>query len=362
MTNRQKIIHVDMDCFYAAVEIHDHPFLAGKPVGVGGVKNGVLATCNYEARRYGLRSAMPTFKAKNLCPDLILLPSRMDRYRQVSKQIQGIFHRYTDCVEPLSLDEAYLDVGENTHFHGSATLIAQAIRQDIYRETGLTASAGIAPLKFLAKIASGLKKPNQQFTISPESMMTFIEALPLKSIPGVGRATGERLTKLGLNTCLDLKNFDYTQLIRLFGRHGEHLWNYSHGLDERPVIAHRPRKSVGAEKTFVPAITTLETAETLLPVLYERLLTRLPDSFSEKQKRQVQRISVKIKLDNFKLLRIERLQAGIELQFFRELLRKLWLKNKVKRIRLLGIQTRLPTTGHEHQYSLWQEEEGLFTQ
>ena len=359
MSHRQKIIHVDMDCFYAAVEIRDHPFLAGKPVGVGGVEHGVLATCNYEARRYGLKSAMPTFKARKLCPDLILLPTRMDRYRQISKQVQDIFYRYTDYIEPLSLDEAYLDVSENANFHGSATLIAQAIRRDIYCETGLTASAGIAPLKFLAKIASGLKKPNQQFTISPETMIPFIEALPLKTIPGVGLATAERLAKLELNTCSDLKKFDYPQLIHLFGRHGEHLWNYSHGIDERKVITHRPHKSVGAEKT-IPFITTLEAAQTLLASLHERLLLRLPDSFSEEQKRQAQRLSVKIKLDNFKLLRIERLHVGIELQFFQQLLQELWLKNKVERIRLLGLQLRLPSTEQGYQYHLWPREETLF--
>ena len=188
MAKYNKFIHIDMDCFYAAVEMRDNPELAKVPMAIGGNSNrGVLATSNYIAREYGVRAAMSNYQAKKLCPHLRIVPGRMSLYKEISQQIRAIFARYTDLIEPLSLDEAYLDVTDCTQYKGSATLIAQQIRDDIFRETGLTASAGVAPIKFLAKIASDENKPNGQFVITPDKVDAFIEGLPLKKIPGVVR-------------------------------------------------------------------------------------------------------------------------------------------------------------------------------
>ena len=195
MNKLRKIIHVDCDCFYAAVEMRDNPSLIGKPIAVGGStsRRGVLSTCNYEARAYGLHSAMPTAQALKLCPDVILLPHRFDAYKEASNKVNDIYRRYTEIIQPLSLDEAYLDVSEVDMLHGSATLIAQDIRQAIEKEVGITASAGIAPNKFLAKVASDWNKPNGQFVITPDQIADFMVQLPVKKIPGVGKKTAERL-------------------------------------------------------------------------------------------------------------------------------------------------------------------------
>lgn len=203
----RKIIHIDMDCYYAAVEMRDFPEYRGKPLAVGGSsdRRGVISTCNYEARKFGVHSAMATAYALKLCPDLILVPTRMQVYKDVSLQIREIFSRYTQVIEPLSLDEAYLDVSECQQYKGSATLIAAAIRRDILAETGLTASAGIAPVKYLAKVASDLNKPNGQYVITPEAIPEFVKTLSLRKIPGVGKVTAEKLSSLGLNTCGDVQ-------------------------------------------------------------------------------------------------------------------------------------------------------------
>jgi DNA polymerase-4 len=208
MIDQRKIIHIDMDCFYAAVETRDNPDLQGKPVAIGGSANkrGVLSTCNYEARTFGLHSAMLTATALQRCRQLVLLPVNMQKYRQASTQIHQIFHRYTDLIEPLSLDEAYLDVTDNTDCQGSASLLAKQIRSEIEQELRLTASAGIAPNKFLAKIASDWHKPNGQFVIPPEAIEEFMIELSVKKIPGVGKVTAEKLHKLGISTCGQLQN------------------------------------------------------------------------------------------------------------------------------------------------------------
>ncbi|VEI43237.1 DNA polymerase IV [Citrobacter youngae] len=204
----RKIIHVDMDCFFAAVEMRDNPALRDIPIAIGGSRErrGVISTANYPARKFGVRSAMPTGMALKLCPHLTLLPGRYEAYKEASRQIQAIFSRYTSLIEPLSLDEAYLDVTDSIHCHGSATLIAQEIRQTIFNELQLTASAGIAPVKFLAKIASDLNKPNGQYVITPADVPEFLKTLPLGKIPGVGKVSAAKLESMGLRTCEDVQN------------------------------------------------------------------------------------------------------------------------------------------------------------
>lgn len=243
----RKIIHIDMDCFYASVEIRENPALADKPVAVGGraEQRGVLSTCNYIARQFGLHSAMPTAQALKRCPNLVLLPVNMPLYRAVSQQIHQIFQRYTSIIEPLSLDEAYLDVTDCDKCAGSATWIAQEIRQAIFNELHLTASAGVAPLKFLAKIASDQNKPNGQFVIEPKEVSDFVANLPLKKIPGVGKVTAEKLRQMGLVCCADVQKTERHLLLNLFGKMGQRIWQYSHGIDEREIQPHRERKSVG---------------------------------------------------------------------------------------------------------------------
>ncbi|HZA38598.1 MAG TPA: DNA polymerase IV, partial [Candidatus Baltobacteraceae bacterium] len=237
------IIHLDMDCFYAAIEVRDRPSLRGKPVGVGGARDrrGVLTTCNYEARKFGVRSAMPTFMALQRCPDLIVLPTRFDVYRREAAVIRGILHRFTSLIEPLSLDEAYLDVTEHP---GAPGPLAQVIRGTIFRKTKLTSSAGIGPNKLIAKIASEINKPNGQFEVTPEQVSGFMEKLPVRKIWGIGEKTGKKLAELGVNTCGELQRFSRPELVDLFGKFGVELYDLCRGIDHRPVEPDRPRKSL----------------------------------------------------------------------------------------------------------------------
>ena len=218
----KKIIHIDMDSFFASVEMRDEPSYRGIPLAVGGneKQRGVISTSNYEARKYGVRSAMPTAHALKLCPNLTVVPGRMQVYKEVSAQIHAIFERYTHLIEPLSLDEAFLDVTECRQLHGSATLIAEAIRNDIRNELNLTASAGVAPIKFLAKVASDMNKPDGQFVIPPDKVQSVIDSLPLEKIPGVGKVSLKKLHQAGFYFCADIKNRDHRELLRQFGRMG----------------------------------------------------------------------------------------------------------------------------------------------
>ncbi len=265
----RKIIHVDMDCFFAAVEMRDDPSLTDIPIAIGGsrVQRGVISTANYPARKYGVRSAMPTAMALKLCPHLKLLPGRFDAYKEASRQIRDIFSRYTSLIEPLSLDEAYLDVTDSEHCQGSATLMAQAIRADILRETGLTASAGIAPIKFLAKIASDLNKPNGQYVITPQVMPDFLLTLPLSKIPGVGKVATKKLEEMGLRTCADVQRADLALLLKRFGKFGRILWERSNGIDERDVVVERERKSLGVERTLMEDIHSWEQCLAIIDFL-----------------------------------------------------------------------------------------------
>ncbi len=245
----RKIIHIDMDCFYAAIEMRDFPEIASMPVAVGGSPNqrGVISTCNYVARKFGVHSAMATANALRICPSLVIQPTRMDVYREESHHIRAIFAEYTHKIEPLSLDEAYLDVTGSHQHQGSASWIAEAIRERIYQTRNLTASAGIAPNKSLAKIASDWHKPNGQMVIPPERVEAFMQELPVRKLFGVGPVMEMRLKMLGIQTCGELQARSKVELIKHFGSMGTRLYELSRGIDAREVISERVRKSISVE-------------------------------------------------------------------------------------------------------------------
>ncbi len=274
----RKIIHVDMDAFYASVEQHDHPELKGKPVCVGGGKYGVVAAASYEARKYGIRSAMPGRIALQKCPHLIVVKPRFQRYKQVSSQIREIFYEYTDLVEPLSLDEAYLDVTENKKGMQSANEIAREIRRKIFDKTGLTASAGISVNKFLAKVASDYNKPNGQKTIHPTQVLSFMESLPIEKFYGIGKVTANRMHELHIFNGANLKARSEQELTTMFGKSGKYYYNVVRGIHENPVRPHRIAKSVGVEETFWENLadedSVFEQLKTLSTELEARLLKR----------------------------------------------------------------------------------------
>ena len=262
---QRKIIHIDMDAFYASVEQRDNPELRGRPVAVGGSRErGVVAAASYEARKFGVRSAMPSVTAKRKCPELIFVKPRFDAYREASSQIRAIFARHTPVMEPLSLDEAYLDVTENPRGVASATRIAEEIRAAIRAETGLTASAGVSYNKFLAKLASDHRKPDGLFVITPSMGPAFVETLPVGKFHGVGPATTRKMNSLGIATGLELKARTLPFLQRHFGKAGSYYYWIARGVDERPVRADRIRKSIGAENTFFEDIITYDAARAAL--------------------------------------------------------------------------------------------------
>lgn len=253
MYSNRKIIHIDMDAFYASVEQRDNKELRGKPVIVGGSpeSRGVVATCSYEARKFGIHSAMPSKVAYVRCPHVIFVPPRFDVYHKVSYEIREIFKRYTDIIEPLALDEAYLDVTENKKGIEYASVIAKKIKHDIYKEIGITSSAGVSYNKFLAKIASDYQKPNGLTVITPEKAQEFIDKLPIKKFFGIGKVTEKTLKMMGINNGYDLRNMDLIQLETIFKKKGYDMYNFARGIDHRPVKVSRERKSVGAETTFI---------------------------------------------------------------------------------------------------------------
>ncbi|WP_338243209.1 DNA polymerase IV [Aurantiacibacter hainanensis] len=275
-TGLRKIIHVDMDAFFASVEQRDNPDLRGKPVAVGGSSGrGVVAAASYEARKFGVRSAMPSVTARRKCPDLIFCKSRFDVYREVSEQIRGIFRHYTPHVEPLSLDEAYLDVTDDIRGIGSATAIAQAIRRDIRETTQLTASAGVSYNKFLAKLASDQNKPDGICVIRPGEGAAFVQSLPIRRFHGVGPKGAEKMARLGIETGADLAEKDREWLSRHFGSFGDYLYRAARGIDLRPVRTNRIRKSIGGERTFSEDISAddelRDTLERIIDIVWERI-------------------------------------------------------------------------------------------
>jgi len=293
----RKIVHVDMDAFYASVEQRDDPQLRGKPVIVAwrGARS-VVCAASYEARRFGIRSAMPTVRAERLCPDGIFVPPDFTRYRAVSRQVREIFQRHTDLIEPLSLDEAYLDVTQNKTGIPTATRVAQTIREQIRTELNLTASAGVAPNKFLAKIASDWRKPNGQFVIQPCDIATFLPPLPVGRIPGVGKVTEARLEKLGIRTVGDLQRFELADLEASFGRYGLRLYELARGIDENPVVPDRETKSVSAEDTL-PVDVPLSETEPLIRQLAEKTWNA-----ARKESRTARTVVLKLKTKEFKIL------------------------------------------------------------
>lgn len=351
---QQKIIHIDMDCFYASIEIRDNPSLAGKPVAVGGSasQRGVLTTCNYEARKFGLHSAMPTSQALRRCPNLILLPVNMAHYRAVSQQIRDIFLRYTPIIEPTSLDEAYLDVSDCTACHGSATWIAEAIRQTIWNELQLTASAGVAPLKFLAKIASDYNKPNGQFVIRPEEVEDFIRTLPLKKIPGVGKVTQEKLARLGFERGLDIRQADKAQIYQQFGKFGRRLWDFCHGIDPRQVEVNRPHKSLAVENTLLRDIDRLEQAREIVQTQYPTLIHRLERRWG-KPLNELKKLGIKLKFEDFTQTTLERTTEGLSLERFLILLEEIWQRCDGRKVRLVGMSVHFPEEKITTQLNLW---------
>jgi DNA polymerase-4 len=293
----RKIVHVDMDAFYASVEQRDDPKLRGKPVVVAWKGNrSVVCAASYEARRFGVRSAMPAIRAERLCPEAIFIPPDFIRYRAVSHATREIFQRHTDLIEPLSLDEAYLDVSENKTGLPTATRVAQAIRQQIRDELQLTASAGVAPNKFLAKIASDWRKPDGLFVIQPEDVETFLPPLPVGRIPGVGKVTETRLKQMGISTVGDLKALELEALEAQFGRYGTRLYELARGIDHNKVIPDRPTKSISAEDTFERDIPLAET---------EALIRRLAEKVwlaSRKDGRVARTVVLKLKTSEFNIL------------------------------------------------------------
>jgi DNA polymerase-4 len=293
----RKIIHVDMDAFYASVEQRDDPQLHGKPVIVAWQGNrSVVCAASYEARRFGVHSAMPTVRAERLCPDAIFVPPDFTRYRQVSRSVREIFKRHTDLIEPLSLDEAYLDVTENKTGLATATLVARTIREQIRQELSLTASAGVAPNKFLAKLASDWRKPDGLFVIQPEEIDTFLLPLPVGRLPGVGRVTGEKLAKLGAQTVMDLRTLDLPVLERHFGRYGLRLYDLARGVDDSEVVPDRPTQSISVEDTLEHDVLLTET-EPMIRRLAEKLW-----SASRKESRMARTVVLKLKTSEFKIL------------------------------------------------------------
>lgn len=271
----RKIIHVDMDAFYASVEQYDDPSLRGRPLAVGGsARRGVVAAASYEARRFGVRSAMPSSRAARLCPQLIFVKPRFERYREVSTQVRSVFYQATDLVEPLSLDEAYLDVTKNYRQEPSAIRLAQWLRAEILRLTGLTASAGISYNKFLAKVASDLNKPNGQAVILPDQAKAFMRQLPVERFHGIGQATAGRMKTLGIHTGADLADWPLGRLLSTFGRAGQHYYDICRGVDRREVKPHRERKSVGAEDTFEQDLDTRHQLLAELHALAGKVVTR----------------------------------------------------------------------------------------
>ena len=329
------IIHLDMDCFYAAIEVRDRPELKGKPVGVGGARDrrGVLTTCNYEAREFGVRSAMPTFMALQRCPKLIMVPPRFDVYRREAATIRAILHRFSPLVEPLSLDEAYLDV---TAHPGAPGPLAQIIRQLIFRKTKLTASAGIGPNKLIAKIASDMNKPNGQCEVPGEEVPEFIARLSVRKLWGIGAVTEQKLERLGVSACADLQRFSRAQLCEHFGKFGLELYDQCRGIDERPVEPDRERKSLSNEETFSSDLHTLDECEERLLELFEELAAELAQKAAA---RVVRKIFVKLKFSDFTRTTVERAALSPIFEEYRKLLGEAFARTG-KPVRLLGVGVR----------------------
>lgn len=330
----RKIIHLDMDCFYAAIELRERPELAGRPIAVGGGSaRGVVTTCNYEARAFGVRSAMPGFKARELCPNLIFLPVRFDLYRANSARIRRILLSYTPLVEPLSLDEAFLDVSGLERY---AWDIAKELRARILEETGLTSSAGIAPNKMLAKIASEWRKPNGQFAILPEDVEHFMRALPVRKLWGIGPKNADRFASLGIHRCADLQRYSLAEIVGRFGRWGRELYHLCRGQDDRPVEPNRLRKSLSTECTYSKNLESLGACQEAIDKLISDLQADLQQKASD---RRIRKAFVKVKFSDFTRTTKECLSSDPTREVFHTLLNEAYVR-RTKHVRLLGVGVR----------------------
>lgn len=350
----RKIIHIDMDAFYASVELKDHPELKDLPVVISSHHpRAVIAAASYPARKFGLRSAMSMSQAKKLCPQVLVIEPNFEKYRAVSTQIHQIFQRYTHIIEPLSLDEAYLDVTENLKNIPSATEVAIQIRHDIFQVTGLTASAGVAPNKFLAKIASDWHKPNGICVIKPSQVQNFIQHLALKKIPGVGKVTQEKLKALQLETLGDLQQLDEAILIQHFGKYGQQLYLYAQGIDERPVQTERERRQISKETTFYDDLILTE-CHNYWPKLIDQVWASL-----EKKKLSARGVSAKLKLKNFQVLQHSKSfkQPLQNKQQLEDVLQQLLIEMRISKhaqFRLIGVGVyQLSEQQDQPQLSLW---------
>lgn len=340
MSGLRKIIHIDADCFYAAIEMRDDPSLRDIPMAIGGAakERGVLATANYPARAFGVRSAMPTATAKRLCPQLKVLSGEMGKYRQASEHMHKIFRRYTDIIEPLSLDEAYLDVTSAAALSGSATLIAEDIRKQVQAEIGITVSAGVATNKFIAKVASDWNKPDGILIVAPEKQQAFVDGIPVRCISGIGKVAQQKLETLGVFTCADLQKVDFAVLQKLFGSMAFRLSQFALGIDERPVCVSQERKSISVEHTFEKDLPSLESCLTMLPMLHASLHKRMTGRHYEAQ---LSKYYLKLKFNDFKQTTIEQpIKEKLSRDTFSALL-SIAYRRHAKPVRLIGIGYRL---------------------
>jgi DNA polymerase-4 len=347
----RKIIHCDCDCFYAAVEMRDNPALREVALAVGGrpEQRGVVATCNYEARRYGIHSAMATAQALKLCPELVVIAPAMEKYRIASRQILAIYGDYTELIEPLSLDEAYLDVSDSPHCKGSATLIAQEIRKRIFETVGITASAGVAPNKFVAKIASDWNKPDGLCLVRPDEVDAFVAALPVKKLHGVGKVTAAKLNSLGAHTCADLRSWTLPALQHHFGSFGARLHDLCRGIDQRLVCSERERKSVSVEESYTPDLPDLAACIALLPELFARLNARIARAGAQNS---VQKLFVKLKFSDFQQTTVECVGSAPQVGHYARLMETGYARGR-QPVRLLGVGVRLGEAENLEQLSLF---------
>ena len=334
--NKEKIIHVDMDCFYASVEIRDKPEYVNKPVAVAGnaESRGVVTTCNYIARKFGVKSAMPSITAKKLCPEIIFLPVNMHKYREVSAEVHKIYRCYTKIIEPVSLDEAYLDVTKSKYCNGDPEEMAMQIRKKIYEDLKITASAGISSNKFLAKIASDWNKPNGQFSIPDKDITNFVPKIPIRCIHGVGKKTEQILKKQNIKTCADLQKLSKYNLIETLGKYGHTLYYLCRGIDNRKVETNRIRKSLSVEDTYNVDLKNFDSCSRELKILFKELVKRIENS-SNKNK-LIKSCFIKIKYNDFKQTSSQISCNILNFDIFLNLLSKNNIDNN-KPIRLLGL-------------------------
>lgn len=347
----RKIIHIDCDCYYAALEMRDFPELGGQPIAVGGQgPRGVISTCNYEARAFGVRSAMPTGRARSLCPSLLIRPARFDVYRAVSQQMRDIFSRYSDRIEPLSLDEAFLDVSDSSAFAGSATLLAEHLRAEIRRELGITVSAGVAPNKYLAKIASDWNKPDGLCVITPDQVGEFVRSLPVERLFGVGQKTAERMHRLGYRSCGDLQQASLTTLVEQFGRFGPRLYQLARGEDERPVRTEHRAKSLSVEHTYPSDLPDQLSCRSQLDTLFGELQRRLA---KRRSTLAIERVFVKMRFRSFRQTTVER-ALPVQPEAFASLLTEAWQRGR-EPVRLLGLGVRFAGADADRQLDFFSD-------